>query len=140
EKESELNNSPTTKSTSWLNFGSYLRISHLRSKKKFPADLGKLNKKLLHAIEKKNETKVSAALADGANPDVTDKNGSPALINAVMYSEILVKLLLDGGADVNAMNKHNGFSALVKAASYTETLVKLLLDHGADVNAKTNEG
>jgi ankyrin repeat protein len=59
---------------------------------------------------------------------------------ATMKTEI-VKLLIDNGADVNAIRDWDGRSALIWAASHGRTdIVKLLIDNGADVNAKNNKG
>jgi ankyrin repeat protein len=48
---------------------------------------------------------------------------------------VLVKDILDGGADVNAQGDHYGNALQAAAYSGNEAVVRLLVDSGADVNA-----
>jgi ankyrin repeat protein len=48
---------------------------------------------------------------------------------------VLVKDILDGGADVNAQGDHYGNALQAAASSGNEAVVRLLVDSGADVNA-----
>jgi len=59
--------------------------------------------------------------------------------NISVGDSVLVKSLLDEGADINA--KDDGLTLLMKAATegYLKT-AKLLIDKKADIDAKTNEG
>jgi len=50
-----------------------------------------------------------------------------------------VKLLLDGGADVNAQGGYYGNALQAASSNGKEAVVKLLLDTGADVNAQGGE-
>lgn len=50
------------------------------------------------------------------------------------YGQI-AKLLLDKGADVNALGGEHGHALQAASESGREQIVKLLLDKGADVNA-----
>ena len=53
----------------------------------------------------------------------------------------IVELLIQEGADVNAVTKSGGYTALILAADNANTeMVKLLIDAEADVNAKDNNG
>lgn len=55
-------------------------------------------------------------------------------------AKVLVKILLDRGAEVNARDEH-GWTPLHHAASRDAvSILQLLLDKGADVNSKTVEG
>lgn len=48
---------------------------------------------------------IAAALKDGANPDARDKRQETPLMYAAAYNTLeAVKVLLDAGADVNAVN------------------------------------
>ena len=52
----------------------------------------------------------------------------------------IAKLLLDGGADVNALEE-NGLNPLMIASLLDRrSLVRMLIDYGADVNAKSKSG
>lgn len=51
----------------------------------------------------------------------------------------MVKVLLDGGADVNE-TVNGGWSALMRASGSRSDLVRLLIDHGASLNLQDDEG
>lgn len=73
---------------------------------------------------------------------VQDRDGVPALHwGAVKGHESLVKLLLDGGADVNFVDRQMGRTALHCAAgSGREGIVGLLLENHADIDVLDNCG
>jgi ankyrin repeat protein len=83
-------------------------------------------------------------LNEGADPNARSKN---ALDNnplhaccAISHNTHIAKLLLDKGADVNAV-QHGGFTALHSVAfSGDLPLVRLLLDSGAKLDPKTDDG
>ncbi len=88
---------------------------------------------------------VRLLLNHGANPNLQNKNGETALMNACQRpfngEEVeFVKLLLDNGADPNLKTK-TGSTALIDASGHTTSgkkfeIIKLLLDHGADPNVR----
>lgn len=83
-------------------------------------------------------------LNEGADPNARSKN---ALDNnalhaccAISHNAHIAKLLLDKGADVNAI-QHGSFTALHSAAfSGDLPMVRLLLDSGAKLDPKTDDG
>lgn len=64
------------------------------------------------------------------------------LEDAVLYEDHKkLKTLIDGGADVNALDPDFGSTALMAAASQENAkAVQLLIEAGADVNILSNEG
>ena len=97
---------------------------------------------LLEAIVTGEIDKVDRVLVAGANANVKDEQGNPALIVAVAWSSgntEIIKLLLGKGADVNAKESRFGATVLAFASSDGHTeIVRLLLENGADINAKDN--
>lgn len=87
---------------------------------------------------------VRTLLELGADPNQRSRN---ALNNtplhacaAISHSVEMARMLLDRGADVNAV-QHGGFTALHSAAFNGSTdLVRLLLARGADRNLRTDDG
>lgn len=51
-----------------------------------------------------------------------------------------VKMLIDGGADINAKDNIGGSSLMYASYYGRKDVVKLLLDNGADVNVKDKDG
>lgn len=66
---------------------------------------------------------------------------SSTIHGAAMLGDLdLVRALLDGGVDVNALSRH-GDTALHRAVMYGRVdIVRLLLERGADVNAEDGDG
>lgn len=99
---------------------------------------------LLEAIETSESSNVERALAVGADVNVKNERGDPALIVAVAWSygdTEIIKLLLERGADVNAKESSLGATALAFAISSGHTeIVRLLLENGADINTKDING
>ena len=97
---------------------------------------------LLEAIVTNESRHVERALAVGANANVKDEQGNPALIVAIAWSDgdtEIIRLLLEKGADVNAKESTIGATALSFASSDGHPeIVRLLLENGADMNAKDN--
>ena len=67
--------------------------------------------------------------------------GLTALMDAVSQGNVeATKLLLDRGADVNAMDSYGNTALILAARSLRSDLVRMLIDSGADVNQKDNVG
>ena len=101
---------------------------------------------LFQAVIKQDIQEIKKALATGANINGTDAHGQSALMHAVAGNNpAIVKLLIDAGADVNAMGTVYGkwrqpdHLRVLMFARSTE-IVKMLLDAGADVNLPNDEG
>ena len=82
---------------------------------------------------------VKRLLADGANVNAKNDNGSTPLHNAVWIGrKEVAELLIANGADVNAKEDENGISPLHWAVKEGhKEIIELLIDKGADVNAKS---
>ena len=111
---------------------------------------------LFVAVLKKSVSLVQFLLEAGANPDkgleVEGKTPLMAINTWGWKPEclIIISLLLEAGADINAIDLEEGWTALIyfiKISTYNETnklirrqAVKLLLQHGADVSVKDKRG
>lgn len=99
---------------------------------------------LLEAIENSEINNVERALSAGANMNVKNERGTPALIVAITWSygnTEIIKLLLERGADVNATEDSIGATALAFASSDGHIeITRLLLEKGSDINAKDING
>ena len=87
-----------------------------------------------------NAQMLQVLIKAGADPNHAGVAGTTALMWAVPDVE-KVKVLLDGGANVNAKSDSER-TALLVAASYPRTvdLLRLLLDRGADLRAQDRAG
>ena len=98
--------------------------------------------KLLLASEKGDVKQVRTMLDLGASPLCHDEEfgGTPLHWAAYKGHVDTVEILLNRGADINAINK-DGRPAIVLAAAMGQTpVVKLLLERGADSEAKGFDG
>jgi ankyrin repeat protein len=95
---------------------------------------------LLGAIQRNDTAEVSRLIAGGANPNVKDADGVPALMLATLFADIAcVEQLLKLGADPNLVDA-NGATALMWAIPDRQK-VRALVEHGANVNSRsTNLG
>lgn len=88
---------------------------------------------------KGNQLAVLLFLSAGMSVDSKDKHGTPLLVAAADYPEI-IKCLLAAGASVNLRNV-DGDTALIHAAINGNTESALvLIAQGAELNAKTKDG
>lgn len=100
---------------------------------------------LLHlALDNNHEELARLLLQKGANPDVADNAGWKPLATAARDGPLLLplaELLLEHGANVDAINVRVGQTALHLCATrdFTE-LAQILLDHGAQVDQRDVNG
>jgi ankyrin repeat protein len=101
--------------------------------------LGAAGDDLFSAVRAGEAARVKALMQSRTDANVRDDlRATPLMYAAALPALDCVRLLLDGGADVNAATT-NGSTALMWATGQPET-VRLLIDHGADVNAKSRSG
>jgi len=87
-----------------------------------------------------NPAMIDAFLKTGLNPNSANPGGETTLMTAVRTGKVdAVRLLLDRGADVNAVEEVRGQTALMWAVleNHPDT-VRLLIQRGADINAQTS--
>lgn len=98
------------------------------------------------ALKKDHEAEgremVQILLAAGSDPSAEDfQHGRTALHTAAMVNdEILVKIILDAGVDVNIRNVHNTIPLHVALARGANSCIGLLLSAGANCNLQDDEG
>ena len=129
----------------------------------YKADLETLNSDgdtalMLAAVYRNNDC-VRLLLKHGANVHHRLYNGNTILIEAVEYTAddednddsnyeddgdrsyiTTVRLLLEHGADVNAVGQHGEFALRMAPMHKVTVCVKMLLEHGADPNMATVKG
>jgi ankyrin repeat protein len=83
---------------------------------------------------------VAALLADGVDPNVTWNSVTPLITAASRGHVEVVNLLLDYGADIDAVN-NSRYNALLAAASENRPeVVRVLIERGADVERADKPG
>ena len=101
---------------------------------------------MIHA-EKGNKDIVSYLIAHGADVDRGDTAGQTAL-HLTVYSTALhisghlsiVKILVDGGANVNVQDKYGCTPLIIHAEKGNKDIVSYFIAHGADVDRKDPAG
>jgi ankyrin repeat protein len=79
-------------------------------------------------------------LQSGAKVDAPDHRGVPLLLSTGFFDPTVTTILLDAGADTNAVDRE-GETALMKASGHGgKETVKILIEHHADVNRKDVKG
>ena len=101
----------------------------------------KKGKQLIDALISRERYKAERLIKIGADINVKDDNGRPALILALKKAFTDIgQLLIETGAEINVKTEF-GESPLHLVAGMGDTgLLKLLIDKGADVNAKNDIG
>jgi ankyrin repeat protein len=94
----------------------------------------------------KNKTHTSSSEKDEAyrfptSIDALDKSGMSALHWACLRGhEIIVRILLDRGADSDVFQKGMNTPLLLAAAFGHETIARLLIENGADIHTRNSKG
>lgn len=87
--------------------------------------------------------KFAKQIINTENINLRDEFGDTLLIllskSYYDYSERLINLLLNNGADPNISNL-NGYTALMYSSGYTSKITKILLEHEADPNIRNENG
>jgi hypothetical protein len=83
--------------------------------------------------------RIKSHIDEGTNIQIQNEKHLTLLHLACMYEPPLVPLLVEHGADVNAVTIR-GNRPLHTACRYAHSVVEYLVNHGADVNAITEEG
>jgi ankyrin repeat protein len=94
---------------------------------------------LLAAIRNGDHAQVRKLLRAGTGVNAADGDGTTALMHSVVESDVkMMKLMIDGHADVNGKNALDSTALMYAATNFAKA--KLLVDAGADVNAKGKRG
>lgn len=96
-----------------------------------------LDKKLLDAINENNFEEVVKLITAGANVNAADEFGYTALMYAAEFKEKeIAKLLVEQGADVNAVNKQGTsvYEIFIHLYGKNSGIVEFLVQHGAKTN------
>ncbi len=127
----------------------------IESRMRPPLDRGLGNTPLHSAVDNDNFAVAELLLERGAYVDAQSHSGTPLVVAAGngSYSLAMIEMLLDWGADINAIEERYGYTALHEAAQDLDDLpdepeavrraqqfLRLLLDRGADINAKKRDG
>jgi N-acyl-D-amino-acid deacylase len=92
---------------------------------------------LLQAIQRGDTAAVSRSLDAGITPNITDDEGTPALMLATLFADAaFVELLLKRGADPNRADA--GGATPLMWAMPDSAKARLLIKYGANVNARSS--
>jgi ankyrin repeat protein len=133
-----LMNAATWPQDTWL----ALAVKMVESVKDVNNDKCAVGCGLLHiATLRENVEMIDLLLSKGADIEATDEFGVTPLIMACQRSPKLIPILIERGADINALYKDES-GVLAGAASYgnVESLKILVETHGRDIEVKTRRG
>ncbi len=128
--------------------GEKKRMTILEQREKAKQDLEErgfpcFNRNFILAVEENEADIVRLFLKAGFNPSLCNSDGTPLLSIAVRHSfDEVVRILVEGGADVNAVSEDRSYTALMEAAQIgAENNVRFLLEHhaGTDTQSKTGQ-
>ncbi|XP_068219711.1 uncharacterized protein [Palaemon carinicauda] len=92
---------------------------------------------LIRAVRTADKDHVISGMAWGGDPNSRDKRGWTLLHHAVYKGvEEICELLLENGANVNAVDNHDRTPLLLAAYRGNKQIMQVLLDAGADVNCQ----
>ena len=109
----------------------YARVPQV---KKFLYDNEHKNDLIFDAVRKKNYKQVQEFIASGAKVNGADKQGTPLLHLAVSRDTLLMALLLNNGAMVDATDAKNESALFTAVRMKSVDAVKCLVKHGAKVD------
>ena len=97
---------------------------------------------LISAAAAGDDATVRRCLQAGVNAEIRDEGGDTALAAAALQGKLTTcELLLQAGADAEAVNRATGDTVLMwAAATGIPEIIELLLRHGANVNAINKQG
>lgn len=94
---------------------------------------------LVKAVYTGEEKAVRYHLANGADPNQTDRNKTPLIILAVQHRQpAILELLLEADANVNQMDADRSTALMWSIENSDAVLAQTLLRHGADANTVNN--
>lgn len=102
--------------------------------KKQMNELGPKEAKLFDAIYENNKKMVKSILDEGVNVNV--KNTAHQAPLHIVQDEDILKMLVEKGADVNAVDEYN----MTPIFNKDIVLAKILVEAGADIQIKSNKG
>ncbi|OJH31527.1 Phosphocholine transferase AnkX [Wolbachia endosymbiont of Armadillidium vulgare] len=97
-----------------------------------------LDRKLLTTVESGGFNEAGGLIAQGANVDTKDEDGSTLLYSAAEMGDLdIIRFLLDNGANIGTKNgKYQATPLHGAVANYRLDVVRLLLSRSANVNAE----
>ncbi|WP_338406603.1 ankyrin repeat domain-containing protein [Wolbachia endosymbiont (group A) of Longitarsus flavicornis] len=100
-----------------------------------------LDRKLLTIVESGGFNEAKGLIAQGANVDTKDKDGSTLLYSAAEMGDLdRIKFLLDNGANIGTKNgKYQANPLHGAVANYRLDVVRLLLSRSANINAEDKD-
>jgi ankyrin repeat protein len=96
---------------------------------------------LTKAVQSGDSKSVEELLVKGANPNTTDNDGCPVLVDAAFEGNVaIVRALLAKDANVNAPDKEGQTALMLAARRGHGSVVEALLERRAKLNVKSKEG